>query len=103
MTLHVWGSLPVWAVLVVLLARLWVVRTQSASVTWLTVCCAFVAVGLSINQPDVLAVLAGATGVPNIADVIGRCLMVCGMFALAQSVEAAARSARLQRPVRIIG
>lgn len=103
MTLHVWGSLPVWAVLVVLLARLWVVRTQSASVTWLTVCCAFVAVGLSINQPDVLAVLAGATGVPNIADVIGRCLMVCGMFALAQSVEAAARSARLLRPVRIIG
>ncbi len=103
MTLHVWGSLPVWGILAVLLVRLWFVRTQSASVTWLTVCCAFVAVGLSINQPDVLGVLAGVTGVPNVADVVGRCLMVCGMFALAQSVEAAASSARLLRPSRITG
>lgn len=102
MTLHVWGSLPVWGILAVLVVRLWLVRTQSASVTWLTVCCAFVAVGLSINQPDVLGVLARTTGVPNIADVIGRCLMVCGMFALAQSVEAAARTARLLRPGRIL-
>ncbi|WIB77686.1 hypothetical protein DEJ28_00925 [Curtobacterium sp. MCPF17_002] len=103
MTLHVWGSLPVWCILVVLVARLWLVRTQSASVTWLMVCCAFVAVGLTINQADILAFLAGVTHEPNVADLLGRCLMVCGLFALAQSVEAAARSANLLRPSRLIG
>lgn len=103
MTLHVWGSLPVWALLAVLVVRLLLVRTQSASVTWLMVCCAFVAVGLTINQPDVLRFLAGVTHEPNVADLLGRCLMVCGLFALAQSVEAAARAARLLRPSRIIG
>lgn len=103
MTLHVWGSLPVWLILAVLVVRLWLVRTQSASVSWLMVCCTFVAVGLSINQPDVVAFLGGLTRTPNIADLLGRCLMVCGLFALAQSVEAAARSARLLRPSRLVG
>lgn len=103
MTLHVWGSLPVWLILAVLVVRLWLVRTQSASVTWLMVCCAFVAVGLSINQPDVVTFLGGLTRTPNVADLLGRCLMVCGLFALAQSVEAAARSARLLRPSRLVG
>jgi hypothetical protein len=102
-TLHVWGSIPVWLILTVLVVRLLLVRTQSASVTWLMVCCSFVAVGLTINQPDVTSSLAAVTHVPNIADLIGRCLMVCGMFALAQSVEAAARSAELLRPGRITG
>lgn len=102
MTLHVWGSIPVWVVLTVLVVRLLLVRTQSASVTWLMACCGFVAVGLTINQPGVTTFLAGVTHVPNIADLVGRCLMVCGMFALAQSVEAAARSAKLLRPSRII-
>ncbi|OII06887.1 hypothetical protein [Curtobacterium sp. MCBA15_008] len=103
MTLHVWGSLPVWFILLVLVARLWLVRTQSASVTWLMVCCAFVAVGLTINQSDVLTFLATVTHEPNVADLLGRCLMVCGLFALAQSVEAAASSANLLRPSRLIG
>lgn len=103
MTLHVWGSIPVWLILAVLVVRLWLVRTQSASVSWLMVCCAFVAVGLSINQPDVVTFLGGLTHEPNIADLLGRCLMVCGLFALAQSVEAAARSARLLRPSRLVG
>ncbi|MGY2898222.1 hypothetical protein ACVKXF_000845 [Curtobacterium sp. PvP017] len=102
MTLHVWGSIPVWVILTVLVVRLLLVRTQSASVTWLMACCGFVAVGLTINQPDVTTFLAGVTHVPNIADLVGRCLMVCGMFALAQSVEAAARSAKLLRASRII-
>ncbi len=101
MTLHVWGSLPVWVLLTVLVARLVTVRTQSASVSWLMVCCACVAVGLTVNQDDVLTVLAGITHEPNIADVVGRCLMVIGLFALAQSVEAAAHTARLLRAGRI--
>lgn len=103
MTLHIWGSIPVWVVLTVLVVRLVLVRTQSASVGWLMACCGFVAVGLTINQPEITSFLAGVTSVPNIADLIGRCLMVCGMFALAQSVEAAARSAKLVRPGRIAG
>lgn len=103
MTLHLWGSLPVWLLLGVLVVRLWLVRTQSASVSWLMVCCAAVAVGLTINQPDIVHFLGRLTHEPNIADVIGRCLMVCGLFALAQSVEAAARSARLLRTGRLVG
>lgn len=103
MTLHVWGSLPVWVLLTVLVVRLVTVRTQSASVSWLMVCCACVAVGLTVNQDDVLTFLAGVTHEPNIADVVGRCLMVIGLFALAQSVEAAAHTARLLRTGRILG
>lgn len=102
MTLHVWGSIPAWIILVVLIVRLWLVRTQSASVTWLMVCCAFVALGLTINLDVIVDSLSAVTHVPNIADVISRCLTVCGLFALAQSVEAAARTARLLKASRFV-
>jgi hypothetical protein len=101
-TLHVWGSLPAWGILVVLVIRLWLVRTQSASVTWLMVCCAFVALGLTINLDALVDLLSAITHVPNIADVISRCLTVCGLFALAQSVEAAARTTRLPKVSRFV-
>lgn len=102
MTLHVLGSIPVWIILVMLAIRWWFIRTQSASVFWLLICCLFVALGLTVNDAAISTELANLLHVPNIADVIGRCLLVCGLFSLAQSVEAAARKAQLLRPGRFI-
>lgn len=102
MTLHVAGSAPVWAILVLLIVRYAFVRTQSPSVTWLMTCCAFVVIGLGVNEPFITDKLASLFNTPNVADVVGRCFMVAGLFALAQSVEAAADKARLFRPSRFI-
>jgi hypothetical protein len=102
MTLHFLGSIPVSVVLILMTIRLVLLQTVSASIGWLMACCVSVVCGLGINEPLIAEKLHALTGVPNIADVMGRCLMVCGLLALAQSVEAAADRGRLYHPIRFI-
>lgn len=102
MTLHFLGSLPVWVILILMLVRLLLLQTVSPSVAWLMACCVCLVAGLGVNEPLIADNLHALTGIPNIADVVGRCLMICGLLALAQSVEAAADRGRLYHPVRFI-
>lgn len=93
MTLHAIGSIPVWFLLVLLGVRMAVSRNTPRS-GWMLGCAAFITAGLTANAAVPYQLIGDVTGVPNIADLLGRMCVVSGVFCLAQimRIEIGART-----------